>query len=140
MECYSFGINTQQFPELTRLEPRKGETRAEFFNRQFGNKLSAIEHREVIRFINQYGHQPMLPDWPKRGCYGISAFKHFMKHSNRDALVSAILIADLLYAYPETEQRLVMEMALSDQISRLRKFAEDQHLDLALQFLDSKRA
>lgn len=131
-------ISTLYFPELERIAPLKGEDRLKFFKRQFKSMFSTLERKQIHKFIQDYGYQPLFPNWPKRGCYPISAFRYFIDHPNRDKIVSALLVGDLLQNYPKLEFQLLEEMVLTTELQKLEQFAVEENLKKALEFLQEK--
>ena len=95
------------FPTLEKVLPEKGENRLAFFKRQFKGCFNREEISIITKFIKNHGHQPMLPIWKKQGCYIVSATRAFYNLENRDKILNGLMIADLLYAYPNIELELM---------------------------------
>jgi hypothetical protein len=104
-------IAISYFPDAALPKPKKGENRLQYFQRTFAKYFEKPELKEIERFIEKFGYQPLLPDWiATRGCYPITAIEVFRyynsKNSNRNRMISAIWFADLVSQYPQLRKEL----------------------------------
>ena len=122
IEVMKLQISTSLFKGLQKLLPRKGEKRLGFFRRQFKGVFTKAQEAELCTFINANGFRPMEPIWRRQGCYILAAADTFENHPQRDRYLSALMLADLVWAYPKLELVLLqkIDLTLKDRANRYK--------------------
>jgi hypothetical protein len=130
-------ISTKFFPKLQKLDRKKGENRLKFFCRQFKGMFTKAQQNELQTFIIANGFRPMEPIWPNQGCYILAAADTFEKHPMRDKYLSALMIADMVWAYPGLEVELLRKIKLVLG-QRAQRYGRNSNLSILLRQFKQK--